>query len=155
MAALLKNINTFKEYLNEGKMQDIADSLVDKFKREVKTNKYDWALDAFMSNRVWTKLDGRKYKEPGKFRAAITYNDDKEAVTMKREVQSSFWPWLIKQSGIKSLGEVSGEFKGDGYSEAVEYKGYVFIKRDITEKHTITEYFSKARFKNSGMWNKK
>jgi len=150
-----------KKYLAEGKllkeekMHTIVSELSSKFKDEVKTNQYDWALEPFMTNKIWTKMNGRKYKEPGKFRVRIENTDDRETVDKKRQVQSNFWPWLIKQSGVKSIGEVSGEFVGAGYSEAVEYKGVVFIKRKDTDKYTITEYFSKGRFKNSGMWNKK
>jgi len=157
MKPLNEFLNDEKQYtkLNEGKMHTIVSELATEFKAEVKTNQYDWALEPFMTNKVWTKMNGRKYKEPGKFRVNIYRNDDKETVDEKRQVQNNFWPWLIKQSGVKSMGEVSGEFEGAGYSEAVEYKGVVFIKRKDTDKYTITEYFSKGRFKNSGMWNQK
>ena len=141
--------------LNEEKMDKITDDLVAKYKKEVKTNEYDWELSPTMSNKFWTKLDGRKYKEPGKFGIRVTNTDDAEAVDKKRQVQTNFWPWLIKQPGVKSFSQVSGEFRSEGYNEAVEYKGIIFMNLNITGKHTLTQYFSKGRFKNSGMWNKK
>tara|TARA_R110001592_G_scaffold356251_1_gene657712 strand:- start:353 stop:817 length:465 start_codon:yes stop_codon:yes gene_type:complete len=149
----MKDLTEFlNENINEGKMDTLTNDLVKQYRKEVKTNEYDYAMSATMSSKMWTKMDGSKYKEPGKFKVRINNQDDREAVEKKRQVQSNFWPWLLKQSGVKSIGKVSTEFRNAGYDDAVEYKGTVFIKRKETDKHTITEYFSKGRFKNSGMW---
>lgn len=103
--------------------------------------------------RVWTRFDRTRYREPGLIRldpygTAKFYKKWKS----KQPVQM-FWKWLSSQPGVRSIGQVSGEFGSSEMRDAVAYKGLYFA---LTSYDGSIEWGSTSRFRNPrSVWRHK
>lgn len=138
--------------LDEASARDVIFSLLDKFYADMKLpprqGGYSGELDIESpGTQVWTRGDGTRYRKPGRIKAAYFPDDKKQA----EKAAADFWPWLSKQPGVKSIGQVSGEFGSDPMKDAVSYKGLYFSGRPGG-----VEFGSLSRYKNPrSVWRQK
>ena len=113
--------------LDEATYRDVIYSLLDKFYADMKMpprqNSHSGELEIKPpGTRVWTRGDGTRHRDPGYITASYFASDKKQA----EKLATKFWPWLLKQPGVKSIGQVSGEFGSSPMKDAVAYKGLYF-----------------------------
>jgi hypothetical protein len=124
------------EQVDESKGSQVVQSLVDKFYDE---NGIDWSNGNIYvkepGTRVWTRGDGTRYRDAGK----ITTKDGSDTKHLK-----AFFPWLIKQPGVKHLGKLSGSFASDEKTDVYAMGGIYFTQRG----HNVIDWGSVSRFKN-------
>jgi hypothetical protein len=132
------------EMLDEAKMSDIVSPLVKQFNLE-NGAEARWAnmipLQVKHSFRRWRRGDGSYYTDPSRIEAFSTEY---------KGLQSKFFDWLLQQSGVRPAGKIRGEFRSDDYSDAVKYKGLIFINRGA-----YTEFTTTSRLRNSDVWHQK
>lgn len=90
------------------------------------------------SNRMWTRGDGVRYKEPNKI--SLPYNTKMEY----------FWYKLQKLFPKHKTIKVSGEFGSSGFDDAITVGGVVLINR----KSYIT-ISSRSILRNTAIWSHK
>jgi len=125
-----------EDQVDESKGSKVVQNLVDKFYDD---NEIEWSDGNIYvkdpGTRVWTRGDGTRYRDPGKIRA----KDDRDAKQLK-----AFFPWLIKQPGVKHLGKLSGSFASEEPGDVYAIGGIYFKLMN----HNIIEWGSVSRFKN-------
>ena len=129
-----------KESVEEGQVVEnkgskVVQNLVDKFYND---NGIDFADGNIYvkdpGTRVWTRGDGTRYRDPGKIR---TKDGDEKQL-------KAFFPWLIKQPGVKDLGKLSGSFASEVPGDVYAIGGIYFKLMN----HDVVEWGSVSRFKN-------
>ena len=130
--------------LDEATYRDVIYSLLDKFYADMKMpprqNSHSGELEIKPpGTRVWTRLDGTRHRDPGYITASYFASDKKQA----EKLATKFWPWLLKQPGVKSIGQVSGQFGSSPMKDAVAYKGLYF-----TDGQYGVQFGSLSRIKN-------
>jgi hypothetical protein len=132
------------EMLDEAKMSDIVSPLVKQFNLE-NGAEARWAnmipLQVKHSFRRWRRGDGSYYTDPSRIEAFSTEY---------KGLQPKFFDWLLQQPGVQPAGKIRGEFRSDDYSDAVKYKGLIFINRGA-----YTEFTTTSRLRNSDVWHQK
>jgi hypothetical protein len=125
-----------EDQVDEGKGYNFVQNLVDKFYDD---NGIEWSNGNIYvkdpGTRVWTRGDGTRYRDPGK----ITTKDGSNEKQLK-----AFFPWLIKQPGVKHLGKISGEFASDEKTDVYAIGGIYFTQKG----HSVIHWGSVSRFKN-------
>jgi hypothetical protein len=138
--------------LDEAPARDVLLGLLDKFYADMKLpprqGSHSGALDIKSpGTKVWTRGDGTRLRDPGRIQASHWADDKKQA----EKAASKFWPWLLKQPGVKSIGQVSGQFGSSPMTDAVSYKGLYFSGGPYG-----TEFGSMSRVKNpKSVWRHK
>jgi hypothetical protein len=130
--------------LDEATARDVLLGLLDKFYADMKLpprqNSHTGLLNIKSpGTRVWTRLDGTRHRDPGGIEVNY-FTDDKKA---SEKALVKFWPWLLKQPGVKSIGQVSGQFGSSPMKDAVAYKGLYF-----TDGQYGVQFGSLSRIKN-------
>ena len=142
-----------EEQLAEATYRDVIYSLLDKFYADMKMPPRQNSHSGELSikppgTRVWTRGDGTRHRDPGYITANYFADDKKRA----EKLATMFWPWLLKQPGIKSIGQVSGEFGSSPMKDAVAYKGLYFTNNN----GYATSFGSLSRIKNpKSVWRHK
>lgn len=127
--------------IREAKMSDIVKPLIKAFNLE-HGDRDSWPLSASASSpRRWRRGDGSYYTDPRKI---ISMSD------RDKSLQREFFKWLTQQPGVQPAGKIRGEFRSSDYSNAVKYKGLIFIDRGA-----YTEYTTPSRLRNSDVWHQK
>ena len=130
--------------IRESKMSDVVRPLLQTFNLE-HGGEERWAhyipLSTKASYRRWRRGDGSFYTDPNKI---VAFSDE------YRKLQPKFFAWLAQQPGVQPVGKIRGEFQSSGYSDAVKYKGLIFIDRG-----SHTEYTTPSRLKNTSVWHQK
>lgn len=130
------------------KVYPIAKDLVKRFEKEIRPQYTPgFAFDVNPpSTKVWTRLDGSKYKEPGTIRSTDVVKDPKKMI-------NDLWEWIKKQPGMKNLGKMTGEFSSDTPRTVYVYNNKVFFAF-IEDKQAAKaiEFGSTSRFKNRAVW---
>jgi hypothetical protein len=116
-----------EQQLDEATAREVVLALLDKFYADMKLpprqGSHSGALDIKSpGTKVWTRGDGTRHRDPGRIQASYWANDKKQA----EKAAAKFWPWLLKQPGVKSIGQVSGQFGSSPLEDAVGYKGLYF-----------------------------
>lgn len=128
--------------VRESKMSDIVGPLIKAFNLE-HGGEEKWAhsipLSTKSSYRRWRRGDGSFYTDPNKI---VAFSDE------YLKLQPKFFPWLTQQPGVQSAGKIRGEFRSSDYSDAVKYKGLLFVDRG-----SYTEYTTPSRLRNSSVWH--
>jgi hypothetical protein len=128
--------------IRESKMSDIVGPLIKAFNLE-HGGEEKWAnilpLGTKSSYRRWRRGDGNFYTDPNKI---VAFSDE------YLKLQPKFFPWLTQQPGVQSAGKIRGEFRSSDYSDAVKYKGLLFVDRG-----SYTEYTTPSRLRNSSVWH--
>jgi hypothetical protein len=136
------NIPKNKTIVRESKMSDIVGPLIKAFNLE-HGGEEKWAnilpLGTKSSYRRWRRGDGNFYTDPNKI---VAFSDE------YLKLQPKFFPWLTQQPGVQSAGKIRGEFRSSDYSDAVKYKGLLFVDRG-----SYTEYTTPSRLRNSSVWH--
>jgi ribosome modulation factor len=138
--------------LDEAPARDVLLGLLDKFYADMKLpprqGSHSGALDIKSpGTKVWTRGDGTRLRDPGRIQASHWADDKQQA----EKAATKFWPWLLKQPGVKSIGQVSGQFGSSPMTDAVSYKGLYFSGGPYG-----TEFGSMSRVKNpKSVWRHK
>jgi hypothetical protein len=138
--------------LDEAPARDVLLGLLDKFYADMKLPPRQGSLSGALDikspgTKVWTRGDGTRLREPGRIKASYWADDKKQA----EKAATKFWPWLLKQPGVKSIGQVSGQFGSSPMTDAVSYKGLYFSGGPYG-----TEFGSMSRIKNpKSVWRHK
>jgi len=110
--------------------------------------------DKKTSNRMWTRGDGSRYKEPSRISAMREYKYYAESLPeFKKKFPTidkfagAVMDKLFRDSKFKKVGQVSGEFTSDNYSDAYTYKNLLTVRNS-----TSVMYASKSILKNSDVW---
>jgi hypothetical protein len=116
-----------EDQVNEAPARDVLLGLLDKFYADMKLpprqNSHTGLLNIKSpGTKVWTRGDGTRYRDPGSIE--VNYFTDDKKTSEKALVK--FWPWLLKQPGVKSIGQVSGEYGSSPMTDAVGYGGLYF-----------------------------
>jgi hypothetical protein len=131
--------------LNEDKGFDVVKSLVSAFNDSVSGDANIPLAAERPSSRVWTRSDGTRYRDHGNIRFYQGWIDPQDVAKWKAtKPVEKFWDWLKSQPGVKSIGQVSGEFRRDPMRDAVAYKGQYFV---LTPNGSVI-WGSVSRFKN-------
>ena len=138
--------------LDEATSREILLGLLDKFYADMKLPPRQGSLTGLLDikspgTKVWTRGDGTRHRDPGRIKVSYWADDKKQA----EKAAAKFWPWLLKQPGVKSIGQVSGEFGSSAMSDAVSYGGLYFSGGPYG-----TEFGSMSRVKNpKSVWRHK
>lgn len=133
------------ELIKEAKMSDVVKPLVKAFNldngaEERWSHAYPLGPSSGSAKR-WRRGDGSYYTDLSKI-VALSDQD--------KSMQKEFFGWLLQQPGVQPAGKIRGEFRSDDYSDAVKYKGLIFINRGA-----YTEFTTPSRLRNSSVWHQK
>ena len=141
------NYKVDEETLDEGKGYDTVNTLVGTYNASVGGDQFSPLYVKSPGTRVWTRGDGVRHRDPGR----IQYENDVAAKKWPKAM-SQFWQWLTTQPGVKSIGQVSGEFGTSAMMNAVRLGSLYFA---LTQYNTIV-WGSVSRFKNPrSVWRHK
>jgi hypothetical protein len=147
--------------LNELKGQTIHQK-VDNFITSV-SEQYgtSWLFDTHVSNRMWTRGDGKRYKELS--RITSFFNTDqiktrapKDLKDLPDEIQDTPGVidllWKEIESKGKHVGQLSDEFPSIPRGDCYVLDKVLYVRRGGID---IIQYGSLGRLKNSEVWNTK
>jgi hypothetical protein len=107
-------------------------------------------IRSYSSDKMWTRGDGTRYKEPGKIWSEYV-SKFKDRKFNDSEILKQFWEYLKSMEGVKSL-KISQEFSSDEPLESIQYKNMYYSYNPVDER---INFGSISRYKNpNSVWNK-
>jgi hypothetical protein len=132
--------------VTEAKGNAIVRVLTDDFNKEISGEIY-FPLDyKSPGTRVWTRGDGRKYRDPGSIFINKDMNPADKVKWNGEKPLEKFWDFL-KARGATEIKEVSGEFGSDPFAPALKLNRLIFVN----EGYAI-RWGSISRLRNSSVW---
>lgn len=105
------------------------------------------------SNRMWTRGDGSRYKEPAYIYPAEetyifkNYPETAQKFDGTRALTDFAWEHITSLPGAKSIGKIKGEFGSSEYSEAFQVGKVIFIRDNF-----VIRYGTKSLLRNTDVW---